>query len=61
MLSIFFGKYRGSEYIENPDLYFDNTYADDLISRELYERVQERFDSKVKREKRHFLLTQLAK
>ena len=34
MLSIFFGKYRGSEYIENPDLYFDNTYADEWLTDE---------------------------
>ena len=34
MLSIFFGKYRGSEYIENPDLFFDNTYADEWLTDE---------------------------
>jgi len=34
MLSIFFGKYRGSNYIENPDLYFDNTYEDEWLTDE---------------------------
>ena len=31
MLSIFFGNYRGANYIENPDLYFDNTYEDEWL------------------------------
>ena len=31
MLSIFFGNYRGTNYIENPDLYFDNTYEDEWL------------------------------
>ena len=28
MLSIYYGTYKGSNYIDNPDLYFDNTYED---------------------------------
>ena len=39
MLSIYFGDYTGSNYIDNPDLYFDNTYEDewleDSISKEM--------------------------
>ena len=31
MLSIYFGDYPGSNYIENPDLYFDNTYEDEWL------------------------------
>ena len=44
----------GSRWSENTvrDILKNSVYADDLISRELYERVQERFDSKVKPEKR---------
>ena len=34
MLSIFFGNYQGSNYIDNPDLYFDNTYEDEWLSDE---------------------------
>ena len=34
MLSIFFGNYRNSDYIENPDLYFDNTYEDEWMTDE---------------------------
>ena len=34
MLSIFFGKYQESNYIENPDLYFDNTYEDEWLTDE---------------------------
>ena len=32
MLSIFFGYYRETNYIENPDLYFDNTYEDEWLT-----------------------------
>lgn len=28
MLSIYYGLYKGENYIDNPDLYFDNTYED---------------------------------
>lgn len=28
MLSIYYGTYNGSNYVDNPDLYFDNTYED---------------------------------
>ena len=28
VLSIFYGMYKGNDYIDNPDLYFDNTYED---------------------------------
>ena len=28
MLSIYYGSYTGKNYIDNPDLYFDNTYED---------------------------------
>lgn len=28
MLSIFFGRYEAENYIDNPDLFFDNTYED---------------------------------
>ena len=31
MLSIYFGEYSGENYIENPDLYFDNTYEDEWL------------------------------
>ena len=31
MLSIYFGNYTGDNYIENPDLYFDNTYEDEWL------------------------------
>ena len=31
MLSIYFGEYPGENYIENPDLYFDNTYEDEWL------------------------------
>ncbi|MBR0149545.1 MAG: DUF4869 domain-containing protein [Lachnospiraceae bacterium] len=32
MLSIYFGKYEGDNYINNPDLYFDNTYEDEWLN-----------------------------
>jgi hypothetical protein len=28
VLSIYYGLYKGENYIDNPDLYFDNTYED---------------------------------
>ena len=31
MLSIYFGNYSGSDYIDNPDLFFDNTYEDEWL------------------------------
>ncbi len=31
MLSIYFGEYKGVNYIDNPDLYFDNTYEDEWL------------------------------
>lgn len=31
MLRIFFGEYSGTNYIDNPDLYFDNTYEDEWL------------------------------
>ena len=34
MLSIYFGNYQGENYIENPDLYFDNTYEDEWLINE---------------------------
>ena len=34
MLSIYFGNYSGENYIENPDLYFDNTYQDEWLEDE---------------------------
>ena len=34
MLSIFFGNYRDPDYIENPDLFFDNTYEDEWLTDE---------------------------
>ena len=34
MLSIFWGDYTGDNYIENPDLYFDNTYEDEWLEDE---------------------------
>ena len=44
----------GSRWSENTvrDILKNSVYADDLISRELYETVQERFDSKAEPEKR---------
>ena len=32
MLSIYFGTYKGDNYINNPDLYFDNTYEDEWLN-----------------------------
>ena len=32
MLSIYFGTYKGDNYIDNPDLYFDNTYEDEWLN-----------------------------
>lgn len=34
MLSIFFGNYPGEHYVENPDLFFDNTYEDEWLEDE---------------------------
>ena len=34
MLNIFFGNYDGDNYIDNPDLYFDNTYEDEWLENE---------------------------
>ena len=34
MLSVFWGDYTGDNYIENPDLYFDNTYEDEWLEDE---------------------------
>ena len=34
MLSIYFGDYSGANYIDNPDLYFDNTYEDEWLEDE---------------------------
>ena len=34
MLSIYFGNYPGENYIDNPDLYFDNTYEDEWLEDE---------------------------
>lgn len=31
MLSIFFGTYQADNYIDNPDLFFDNTYEDEWL------------------------------
>ena len=31
MLSIYFGMYPGENYIDNPDVYFDNTYEDSWL------------------------------
>ena len=31
MLSIYFGDYAGDNYVDNPDLYFDNTYEDEWL------------------------------
>ncbi|MCR5789522.1 MAG: DUF4869 domain-containing protein [Lachnospiraceae bacterium] len=31
MLSIFFGDYKGANYVNNPDLFFDNTYEDEWL------------------------------
>ena len=31
MLHIYFGNYSGYDYIDNPDLYFDNTYEDEWL------------------------------
>jgi hypothetical protein len=39
MLSIFFGNYEGDNYIDDPNLFFDNTYEDawleDALSKEM--------------------------
>ena len=31
MLSIYFGNYTGDNYIDNPDMFFDNTYEDEWL------------------------------
>lgn len=31
MLSIYFGTYQADNYIDNPDLFFDNTYEDEWL------------------------------
>ena len=31
MLSIYFGMYTEDNYIDNPDVYFDNTYEDSWL------------------------------
>ena len=43
MLSIYFGDYAGDNYVDNPDLYFDNTYEDewleDPVSKEMVKDI----------------------
>ncbi len=43
MLSIYFGDYAGDNYIDNPDLYFDNTYEEewleDPVSKEMVKDI----------------------
>ena len=34
MLSIFFGDYPGDNYVDDPDLFFDNTYEDEWLESE---------------------------
>ena len=34
MLSIYYGEYQGKNYIDNPDLFFDNTYQDEWLENE---------------------------
>ena len=44
MLSIFFGNYTGDDYIDNPDLYFDNTYEDEWLEDELSKEMVKDID-----------------
>lgn len=44
MLSIYFGNYSGSNYIHNPDLYFDNTYEDEWLEDELSKEMVKDID-----------------
>ncbi|MCR4746028.1 MAG: DUF4869 domain-containing protein [Lachnospiraceae bacterium] len=44
MLSIFFGNYTGNNYIDNPDLYFDNTYEDDWLEDSLSKEMVKDID-----------------
>lgn len=45
MLSIYFGNYSGENYIENPDLYFDNTYEDEWLKDEQSKRMVKDIDN----------------
>ena len=44
MLSIFFGKYEEKNYINNPDLYFDNTYEDSWLEAQLAREIVKDID-----------------
>ncbi len=44
MLSIFFGNYTGDNYIENPDLYFDNTYENEWLESERSKKMVKDID-----------------
>ena len=39
MLSIYFGNYKGENYISNPDLYFDNTYENKWLESSLAKEI----------------------
>ena len=44
MLSIYFGDYKGKNYINNPDLYFDNTYEDEWLESDLAKAIVKDID-----------------
>ncbi|MBO6132933.1 MAG: DUF4869 domain-containing protein [Lachnospiraceae bacterium] len=44
MLNIFFGDYPGENYIDDPDLYFDNTYEDEWLEDERAKKMVREVD-----------------
>ena len=44
MLSIYYGTYTGENYIDNPDLYFDNTYEDAWLEDPLSKKMVKDID-----------------
>ena len=44
MLNIIFGDYKESNYISNPDIYFDNTYLDKWLESELAKKIVKDID-----------------
>lgn len=44
MLQIFFGDYKGDNYIFNPDVYFDNVYEDEWMNDDLTKEMVQDVD-----------------
>ncbi|SFO07105.1 protein of unknown function [Pseudobutyrivibrio sp. UC1225] len=44
MLKIYFGDYTGKNYINNPDLFFDNTYSDEWLESDLAKEIVKDID-----------------